>query len=237
MLFAGPATIGSIAPNVLVRPEVGTNFDAGANLRAGRVSASAFVFVNQYRDFIAQDLVVATTPAGPLAQATNYADVRISGVELSATAPIVWQRGVLTLSGAGAFTRGTITEGVDPLSGESLNGTPADNITPSKVIASARFTEPGGRWWVEYGVRSQAEVTRVAETVLRSPFVIAQDLLSLDGFTVHRIGGGVQISPRANRLRLTFAVENLTDVYYREHFQFAPSRGRSFTIGIHVGSF
>jgi outer membrane receptor protein involved in Fe transport len=237
MLFAGPATIGSIAPNVLVRPEVGTNFDAGANLRAGRVSASAFVFVNQYRDFIAQDLVVATTPAGPLAQATNYADVRISGVELSATAPIVWQRGVLTLSGAGAFTRGTITEGVDPLSGESLNGTPADNITPSKVIASARFTEPGGRWWVEYGVRSQAEVTRVAETLLSSPFVIAQDLLSLDGFTVHRIGGGVQISPRANRLRLTFAVENLTDVYYREHFQFAPSRGRSFTIGLHVGSF
>ena len=83
MLFAGPATIGSIAPNVLVRPEIGTNFDAGANLRFGRVSGGAYVFVNQYRDFIAQDLVVATTPTGPLAQATNYADVRIAGVELS----------------------------------------------------------------------------------------------------------------------------------------------------------
>ena len=165
MLFAGPATIGSIAPNVLVRPEIGTNFDAGANLRFGRVSGAAYVFVNQYRDFIAQDLVVATTPTGPLAQATNYADVRISGVELSATAPIVWRRGVLTLTGAGAFTRGTITEGVDPLTGESLDGTPADNITPSKLIGSARFTEPGGRWWVEYGVRTQADVTRVAETL------------------------------------------------------------------------
>jgi outer membrane receptor protein involved in Fe transport len=237
MLFAGPATIGSIAPNVLVRPEVGTNVDAGANFRAGRVSGAAFVFVNQYRDFIAQDLVVATTPTGPLAQATNYADVRISGVELSATAPIVWQHGVLTLTGAGAFTRGTITQGVDPLTGESLDGTPADNITPSRVIASARFTEPGGRWWVEYGVRSQADVTRVAETLLTSPFVIAQDLLSLDGFTVHRIGGGFQLSPRANRVRLTFAVENLSNTFYREHFQFAPARGRSVTIGLHFGSF
>ena len=235
MLFAGPATIGSIAPNVLVRPETGTNFDAGANLRFGRVSGAAYVFVNQYRDFIAQDLVVATTPAGPLAQATNYADVRISGVELSATAPLVWKRGVLTLTGAGAFTRGTITDGVDPLTGESLDGTPADNITPSKLIGSARFTEPGGRWWVEYGVRTQSDVTRVAETLIHSPFVIAQDLLSLDGFTVHRIGGGIQISPRANRVRLTFALENLTNEFYREHFQFAPARGRSFTVGVRFG--
>jgi hypothetical protein len=34
-----------------------------------------------------------------------------------------------------------------------------------------------------------------------------------------------------------FALENLTDKYYREQFQFAPSRGRSFTTGINVGAF
>jgi hypothetical protein len=32
-------------------------------------------------------------------------------------------------------------------------------------------------------------------------------------------------------------VENLTDRYYREHFQFAPSRGRSVTIGLRAGVF
>ena len=39
------------------------------------------------------------------------------------------------------------------------------------------------------------------------------------------------------RARLTFAVENLTDTFYREHFQFAPARGRSVTLGLSVGSF
>ena len=136
MLFAGPATVGSIAPNVTVKPETGNNFDTGAKFVIGRVSGGAYFFVNQYQDFISQDFV-AVGPSGPIAQAINYADVRISGIEFSADAPIPVGRGVLTIATAGAFTRGTITEGVNPLDGESLDGTPADNITPS--------TNPGRR--------------------------------------------------------------------------------------------
>ena len=237
MFFAGPATIGSIVPNVLVKPETGNNFDTGAKFAAGRVSGGAYFFVNQYYDFIAQDLVVATSPAGPLAQTTNYADVRITGVEFSVDAPILIGRGVLTLMASGAFTRGTITDGVNPLDGESLDDTPADNITPSKVIAAARYTEPRSRWWVEYGIRAQSEVDRVAETLLDSPFLIAQDLYSLEGFGVQRIGWGINLTRGRDRLGLTFAVENLTNKYYREQFQFAPARGRSFTVGVNVGAF
>ncbi|MGE0461706.1 MAG: TonB-dependent receptor [Vicinamibacterales bacterium] len=238
MLFAGPATVGSIVPNVKVRPETGNNFDTGAKFAVGRVSGGVYVFVNQYHDFIAQDLVVATSPAGEaLAQTTNYADVRITGVEFSADAPIVLGHGVLTLSTSGALTRGTITDGTNPLNGEALDDTPADNITPSRVFAAARYTEPSGRWWVEYGIRAQGEVSRVAQALLDSPFLIAQDLLALDGFTVQRIGWGVNLSRGRDRLGLTFAVENLTNRYYREHFQFAPARGRSFTIGLSVGAF
>jgi outer membrane receptor protein involved in Fe transport len=237
MLFAGPATVGSIVPNVNVQPETGNNFDAGAKFALGRVSGGAYFFVNQYQNFIAQDLVVATTPSGPLAQATNYADVRITGVEFSADAPIVVGRGVVTIATSGAFTRGSITDGVNPLNGDALDDTPADNITPSRVLATARYTEPGGRWWLEYGVRAQGEVSRVAQTLLESPFLIAQDLLSLDGFAIQRIGWGVNLARTRERLGVTFAVENLTNKYYREHFQFAPSRGRSFTIGLNVGAF
>jgi outer membrane receptor protein involved in Fe transport len=237
MLFAGPATVGNIAPNVLVKPEVGNNFDAGAKFKLGRVSGGAYAFLNQYQDFIAQDLVVATTPAGPLAQATNYADVRISGVELNAEAPLVFSRGVLTLSSSAAFTRGTITDGTNPLSGDSLKDTPADNITPSKLVANARFTDVRGRWWLEYGVRAQSDVTRVAQALLDSPFLIAQDLLSLDGFAIHRAGAGINLTRGRDRVALTLAVENLTNVYYREHFQFAPSRGRSITFGLSIGAF
>jgi outer membrane receptor protein involved in Fe transport len=237
MFFAGPVSVGSIVPNVLVKPETGNNFDTGARFLIGRVSGGAYFFVNQYYDFIAQDLFVADSPAGPLAQTTNYADVRITGVEFNVDAPIMLGRGVLMLTASGAFTRGTVTDGVNPADGSSLADTPADNITPSRVIAAARYTEPQGRWWVEYGIRAQGEVDRVATTLIESPALIAQDIYSLQGFNVQRIGWGINLTRGRDRLGLTFAVENLMDTYYREHFQFAPGRGRSFTVGLSVGAF
>jgi hemoglobin/transferrin/lactoferrin receptor protein len=237
MLFAGTATSGSLLPNVTVEPETGNNFDAGVKFRAGSFSGGAYYFFNQYQNFIAQDLVVASNASGPLAQARNFGNVRVTGVELSAALPITFRPGVVTLAGSAALTRGTIIDGTNPLDNSSLANTPFDNITPSKVIANARFTQSRGRWWVEYGVRAQGEVTRIATTLLESPFLIAQDLLSLDGFAVQRAGAGINLTSGRNRLGLTFAVENLTDRYYREHFQFAPSRGRSFTVGLNVGAF
>jgi outer membrane receptor protein involved in Fe transport len=236
LLFAGPATTGSIAPNVRLEPEQGNNVDAGAKFNLPRVSGGAYFFVNQYSNFIVQDLTTAITPAGPLVQTTNFADVRIHGVELSADAPLVFTQGVVTLSGSTAFMRGTITKGINPLDGSSLDGEPADNITPVKILAAVRFTEPRGRWWAEYGLRTQTDVTRVTPTLLTSPFRIAQDLLSLDGFTVQRLGWGVALTRARDQLSLIFAVENLANKYYREHFQFAPSRGRSFTVGVSAGT-
>jgi outer membrane receptor protein involved in Fe transport len=236
MLFAGSATAGSLAPNVRVEPETGDNIDAGAKFRAGRLSGGAYVFFNQYHNFISQD-VVATTPAGLLSQAVNFGDVRITGVEMSADAPLNVGPGVLTLMGAAAFTRGTIVEGVNAFDGSSLDGKPMDNITPAKVVVAARYTGRSGRWWAEYGVRAQAEVTRVAETLLNSEFIIPQDLLALDGFTIQRIGWGVNLSRGRDRVGLVFAVENLANTFYREQFQFAPARGRSFTMGLNVGAF
>jgi len=236
LLFAGPATAGSIAPNVTLEPEQGNNVDAGAKFNFRRVAGGAYFFVNQYSNFIVQDLTTAVTPSGPLVQTTNYADVRIHGVELSADAPLAFEQGVLTLSASTAFMRGTITKGINPLDGSALDGEPADNITPVKILAAMRFTEPRGRWWAEYGVRTQTDVTRVTPTLLTSPFRIAQDLLSLDGFTVQRLGWGVALTRGRDQLSLNFAIENLANKYYREHFQFAPARGRSFTIGVSAGT-
>jgi hemoglobin/transferrin/lactoferrin receptor protein len=237
MLFAGTATSGSLLPNVTVEPETGNNFDAGVKFRSGSFSGGVYYFFNQYQNFIAQDLVVASNASGPLAQARNFGDVRITGVELSGAMPITMRPGVVTVTGSAALTHGTIIEGTDPLDNSSLADTPFDNITPSKLIANARFTQSRGRWWVEYGIRAQGEVTRVAETLLDSPFLIAQDLLSLDGFAIQRAGAGINLSSGRNRVGLTVAVENLTDKYYREQFQFAPSRGRSVTVGLNIGAF
>jgi outer membrane receptor protein involved in Fe transport len=237
LLFAGPATAGSIAPNINVKPETGTNFDVGTKFAAGRVRGGVYVFVNQYKNFIVQDVVTAITPSGPLAQTINLADVRIHGLEWSADAPLVSRLGVVTLAAAGAFTRGTVTRGTDPRTGVSLADTPADDITPVKITFSGRFTDPKARWWAEYGVRTQTDVTRVARTLLESAFLIPQDLLALDGFAVQRLAWGVNLSRGRDRAGLTFAIENLANTYYREQFQFAPSRGRSFTVGVNVGAF
>lgn len=89
-----------------------------------------------------QDLATAITPAGPLVQTTNYADVRIHGLELSADAPLAFERGVVTLSASGAFMRGTITKGINPLDGSALDGEPADNITPVKSRSLPRSDSP-----------------------------------------------------------------------------------------------
>jgi outer membrane receptor protein involved in Fe transport len=40
-----------------------------------------------------------------------------------------------------------------------------------------------------------------------------------------------------DRVGVSFAIENLTNEYYREQFQFAPARGRSFTVGLNLGAF
>jgi outer membrane receptor protein involved in Fe transport len=220
-----------------VKPETGNNFDVGAKFALGRVTGGVYAFVNQYSNFISQE-VVARTPSGPLSQAINFGDVRIQGLEASIDAPLVTPYGVWAFTGSGALLRGTIPEGVGP-NGLVLDDSPADNITPSKFVGALRYTEPKGRVWIEYGVRTQGQVDRVAKTLIQSPFIIAQDLLALDGFTVHRLAWGLNLSRQRQRERVgvTFAIENLGDKYYREQFQFAPARGRSFTVGLSVGAF
>ena len=69
-----------------------------------------------------------------------------------------------------------------------------------------------------------------------SPFLIFQDLASLEGFTIHRIGVGYDWRKDKKTVGLTVNVENLGNKFYREQFQFAPARGRSITVGLRVRS-
>lgn len=233
LLFAGPATVGAIVPNIAVRPETGHNVDVGLKLRANRYAASLSYFNNTYKGFISTE-IVAKTPSGSLSQAINFTDVRIAGIESDVDLPFVIRPGVVTVFGTAAYTHGTVLAGTNPLTGVSLAGTPQDNISPFKGVVGARFTDARDRWWVEYGIRTQAKVSRVAPTLLDSPFLIAQDLLGLAGFTVQRLGWGLNLRPKSGRVGLVFGLENMADRYYREQFQFAPARGRSFTLAVHL---
>jgi len=130
-----------------------------------------------------------------------------------------------------------VLSGTNPLTGIGLDGTPQDGITPLKLIAGARLSDRKNRFWAEYSLRRQDRVDRVAATRLDSPFLIAQDLFGLQGFTVQRAGLGYDWNKDGRSLGISVQLDNLTNSYYREQFQFAPARGRSITLGLHLRRF
>jgi hemoglobin/transferrin/lactoferrin receptor protein len=233
LLFSGTATAGNIVPNITVEPETGNNVDVGAKVRTGRISTSLAYFHNRYANFISTE-VVASSPAGTISQAINLAAVRIHGIEAQGDTEFV--AGGLTWSphASAAWTHGTVLSGTSPLTGVSLAGEPQDNISPFKFVGGLRVGDRSDRWWAAYGLRAQAKVTRISPLLSESPFLIAQDLLSLDGFAVHRLAFGYNWRTGGQRLGLTLSVDNLGDRFYREHFQFAPARGRSMTLTVRV---
>ena len=233
LLFAGPATIGTIAPNVKVGPEKGNNVDLGMKFRASHVQGSVSYFHNRYSDFISTE-ITALTASSSVSQAVNFADVRIQGLEADLQAS--WNQGpaLVSLYANGAYNRGDVLSGANPLTRASIAGTPQDNISPLKLVAGLHLSDRHDRVWAEYSVRHQKKVDRLAATVKDSPYLIYQDLAGLNGFTVHRIGAGYDWRRGQKTLGLTATVENLTNLFYREQFQFAPARGRTFTFGLRV---
>jgi outer membrane receptor protein involved in Fe transport len=240
LFFSGPATIGNIVPNIQVGPEKGTNIDIGAKVRTGRVSASLGYFNNRYDGFISTEVVAAgccglpaTNPSSTVSQAINFSDVRIQGVEGDVQAPFALGRALVTVFASAAYNYGEILSGENPLTGVDLAGTPQDNITPFKLMSGVRLSDRRGRLWLEYSNRHQKEVERIAEGLIGSRFLIAQDIYGLNGFAIHRVGAGFEWR-HADRYGVGVVVnlDNLTNAFYREQFQFAPARGRSFTVGL-----
>ncbi|HSG00201.1 MAG TPA: TonB-dependent receptor [Vicinamibacterales bacterium] len=234
LLFSGPATAGNIVPNVTVKPETGHNVDVGTRIRLPRFVASAAYFHNFYDDFISTE-IVSNSPAGTISQAVNFAKVRIQGIETQVDVPLVAGSLNWLPHLSYTWTRGTVLEGESPLTGDSLAGAPQDNITPNKLMASLRVSDRAERWWADYSLRAQSAVDRISPLLSESPYLIAQDLFSLGGFAIQRVAVGYNWRKGNDRLGLTFAVDNLTNRFYREQFQFAPARGRSFTVAVNVG--
>ncbi len=234
LLFAGPATIGSIAPNVTVKPETGDNVDIGAKYRSSRIQGSLSYFNNRYHGFISTE-ITALTASSSVSQAINFADVRIQGVEADVEAPFTVGSSIVTVFANGAYNYGTVLEGRTPLTGASIANTPQDNITPFKAIGGLRVTDRKDRFWAQYSFRHQKDVERVATTLKDSPFLIYQDLASLQGFTIHRVSLGWEFRSNGRSVGVSAGVENLANTFYREQFQFAPARGRSVTFGLRIG--
>jgi hypothetical protein len=149
-------------------------------------------------------------------------------------APLVVRGFEVTPSADAAWNHGTVLDGTTPLTGTSLSGQPQDNITPWKIGFNLRVGDRRARWWAAYGLRTETDVTRVSPLLSDSPFLIAQDLLGLAGFTVQRVVVGYDWRNDRDRIGVSLAIDNLANTFYREQFQFAPARGRSVTFAVHV---
>lgn len=233
LFFTGPATIGNIIANSLVKPETGINVDVSAKWRTSHYAASLNYFNNNYSNFISTEFIArAPAPTGLIAQAVNFAKVRIQGFEADGEYSFRAGNTVLTPFLTLAYLRGDIREAVSPFTGQRLSNVPADNISPLKAVGGFRWMTNNNRWWSEYNVRAQAYVNRVSPLLSDSPFLIAQDLFALKGFGVHTWRGGYNFNRENGRVTLTLGLENFTNEFYREQFQFAPARGRSLTVGL-----
>jgi outer membrane receptor protein involved in Fe transport len=232
LFFSGPATLGNAVPNITVKPETGINFDTGLRIRKARYAASLSYFNNNYRNFISTEIVSQSPSIGLILQAINFAKLRIQGFEFDSEYSINARRSIFTPFLNVGYLHGQIIEAVNPFNSSKLSNVPADNITPLKAVAGLRWSSPGGRFWGEYNVRAQSKVERVSPLLSESPFLIAQDFFSLGGFAVQNLRGGYNFQRENSRVALTFGLENSGNKFYREHFQFAPSRGRSLTVGL-----
>ncbi len=232
LFFSGPATLGNAIPNIKAEPETGINVDAGVRVRKSRYTASFNYFNNNYRNFISFETISRSPSIGLILQAVNFAKLRIRGFEFDSEVAFSARGSIITPFIAVAYLHGQIIEAVNPSTNATLRDVPADNITPLKTVVGVRWNSQSGRWWSEYNVRAQAKVDRVSPLLSESQFLIAQDFFSLPGFGVQTLRGGYNFQREGSRVALTLGLENIGNEFYREHFQFAPSRGRSLTVGL-----
>lgn len=239
LFFSGPAESGTLVPNIALGPETGINLDVGAKVRSQWLSGSVTFFHNWYKDFLSREIVSFSRMAGgAIYQALNFSRVRIRGVEASWEVSLPVPRSSWSFFGDFSHLWGEITEGQNPLTQTRLERAPANNITPYKIVAGLRGNDYSNRFWWEYSLRAQTHVHRVSPLLLQSPLLQAPDLWNLNGFTLHSLHGGYNLA-RGERMRLsvTLGLENVGNKFYREQFQYAPARGRSFTLGLNVKYF
>ncbi len=214
--FNGPTPEGLAfqVANPELEAETSLNLDFGLRYRNDLFDLEGFVFRNEIRNGIRISPTGDTTAQGlPEFQNVNIEELRFWGVEL---------RGDVRLPGSvslgGTYTYQDSKDVLD-------ENNPVGDSFDEKITGQVRYTHPGDRFWIEYGVRRNGE-RREAGLLIGSP---VGDVFP--AFTVHAIRGGVTVFRRGPHIhRLGVTVNNLTDELYAEFANagfFRPEPGRS----------
>ena len=219
--FTDPGSAeGFLVGNPGLEPETGINFDTSVKVTTSRVKATATYFNNYFRNFLATVFTGIRLPAPGAAdvyQTRNVRRARIQGFEAEVEVPFKIRLGYLTPYGNFSYLRGDdITEG-DPL----------DAISPLRTNVGFRWQNFGKSYYVDYNARIVGDQSRLSNEFLdANPGVDAEP-----GFVSHNLGGGYYFRRERFDFNIHLGVSNLLNKFYSEQFNFAPARGRSFTIG------
>ncbi len=129
------------------------------------------------------------------------------------------------------------TDTIIPLEG-AVDDVPLGGITPFRTTTGVQFTDTSGKLFLEYFFRHQGEVKRAAPGRFTGASLInIGTFRGLNSFTTHSIRGGYNWKFEKYRFSLNAGIDNLADSLFWEHFQTAPSPGRSFVVGTTIEIF
>lgn len=110
-------------PNLLLRPEVASTWEAGVNFKLDNVVTAGDLFrakVNVFHSNVED--YINTVSSGGVTRSENVGTARLRGVEIEG----VYDYGVGFVNAAAAFIDATMKDG--PYAGETLSNTPLDNV-------------------------------------------------------------------------------------------------------------
>lgn len=139
-------------------------------------------------------------------------------------------------------TKSASTGGLNcPLTGAPASvysDVPFERIVPFMASTTLRYQEPKGRFFAELNARQRTRIRRLdpdfQENFLRFGYFTMR---SLAGVTTYNARAGYTWYRENGRFALNLSLDNLSDKFYAEPFQYTAARGRSLNIGFTVESF
>lgn len=250
LFFTGAGSIGEfVVGNPNLKPESGINADTSLKVRTERFTASATYFNNSYKNFLATvpasdnrpqrcpifivrpgtvydatNCFIVSTPPGPapvrVYQTQNIDRARIQGFEVEFEVPVKISLGYLTPNGNFSYLRGDNTETDQPL----------NFISPFRTNIGVRWQNFGKAYFFDYNVRLVGKQKRLSDSFLL-PVNQGGNGGPEAGFVTHDMRGGYYFRRERFNFNINLGLSNLFNRAYSEQFNFAPARGRSFTIG------
>ncbi len=205
-------------------PEYFTQAEVGVKAEMGRLRGDVSFYYTWIDDQILRFPTGATTPDGVVVEKDNVGDGFIEGVETAASYDM---GGGFTAFGNFTWTAGEVD--TFPTSTSDEERKRASRIQPATALLGARYDSDDRKIFVEATALAVDEARRLSPDDERDTQRIPPG--GLPGYTILSLRGGVRVT---DWIRLTAALENVTDKDYRILGSGQNEPGTNFIFGADV---